>query len=86
MLNLSSENTKGLDSAMNAFLRMKKWKKITDTRVMRGFYKMVSDHYNHHMTKENIIWENYGQTNVSDLVLPIVPTLEFRMVSSYILG
>jgi len=63
MLNLSSENTKGLDAALNAFLRDKEWKKITDAKAMKGFYTMVSNHYNEHMARENITWKNYGQTN-----------------------
>lgn len=68
MLKLSGENTKALDSATNAFLRVKKWRKITESRVMQGFYTMVSDHYNDHMAKENITWENYGQINVGDTI------------------
>jgi hypothetical protein len=84
MLDLSSENTKGLDSATNAFLRVKKWRKITEPRVMRGFYTMVSDHYNDHMAKENVTWQNYCQTNVSVLVLSF--PFEFRFVLSYISG
>jgi|SRR5882762_1223784 len=66
MLNLTGENTKGLDPAANAFLRVKKWRKLTDARVMKAFYTMVSHHYNDHMAKENVAWENYGQTNVCD--------------------
>jgi len=71
MLNLSAENTKGLDAATNAFLRVKKWRKITDARVLKGFYTMVSGHYNDHMAKENVTWENYDQTNVSGIVPPL---------------
>ena len=73
MLNLNNENTKALDSAANAFLRVKKWRKITDAKVMKGFYTMVSDHYNDHMAKQNIAWENYGQINVSGTVLSRLP-------------
>jgi hypothetical protein len=65
MLNLSSENTKRLDTSAYAFLRMKKWRKITDVKVMKAFYTMVSDHYNDHMAEQNVSWENYGHTNVS---------------------
>lgn len=83
MLNLSGENTKSLDAATNAVLRAKKWRKITDAKVMKAFYTMVSGHYNDHIANEKITWENYGQTNVSATILSFV--FEVKLMSSCVL-
>lgn len=64
MLSLVSENTKGLDSSMKKFLCTKKWKRLYDPEVMKGFYEIVSDHYKDHMLKLGLTWENYHDKNV----------------------
>lgn len=64
LLALTAENTKGLDGAMAKFLRAKQWKKMYDAKVLKGFYEMASDHYNDHMLRVGVIWENYCEKNV----------------------
>jgi hypothetical protein len=64
MLALTAENTEGLDKTMDKFLRGKKWTKMYDAKVLKGFYEMVSEHYNDHMLRVGVHWEKYCEKNV----------------------